>query len=123
MAKNFSRNFKQPDERRPFQAHGHLDIFTFDDGVTIGKAIFEPGWKWSNDVKPIAGTATCEASHSGYCMKGKMTVRMNDGTEIKVQPGDAFHIPPGHDAWVEGTESCEMIDVGGFASYAKKQEK
>ena len=115
-------NFNRPDERRDFKGHGHLDVLNFPDGTVVGKGVFEPGWKWSNDVKPIAGTQTCEASHVGYCLKGEMTIKMNDGKEFHIKAGDAFEIPPGHDAWVDGKEACELLDFGGYASYAKPQK-
>lgn len=115
-----NKNFNQPDETRPFKAHGHLDVLNFSDGTVIGKGEFEPGWKWSEDVKPIAGTSSCEASHSGYCIQGSMRIHMNDGSEFTIQKGDAFRIPPGHDAWVIGNEKCVLIDVGGYTDYAKK---
>ena len=117
--KAISKNFGSPDERRNFKGHGFLDVLSFEEGATIGRGVFEPGWRWSDDVKPLAGTPSCEASHSGYCLKGAMTVRMNDGSETHIKAGDAFHIPPGHDAWVdEGNEACELIDVSGFGEYA-----
>lgn len=119
----FKKHLDQPDERRNFKSHGHLDLTTFADGVSIGRGTFEPGWKWSNDVKPIAGTESCEAAHTGYCISGSMVVRMENGEEFTVAAGDTFHIPPRHDAWVVGNESCVLIDVTGFANYAKKVEK
>jgi mannose-6-phosphate isomerase-like protein (cupin superfamily) len=119
----FVKDLKKPDERREFEGHGHLDVSTFEDGSTIGKASFEPGWRWSNDVKPIAGTSSCEAEHHGYSIQGTMVVRMDSGEEFTIKAGGAFHIPPGHDAWVVGNETCEMIDVGGFTNYAVKAEE
>ncbi len=121
-AKKFAKAFKNPDERRDFVSHGHLDLLRFDDGTEIGLGVFEPGWRWSNDVKPIAGTESCQAAHTGYCMKGSMTIRMDSGEEFTVKAGDAVHILPGHDAWVEGEETCELLDVTGYANYAIKKE-
>lgn len=118
-----SKNFSHPDERRAFKAHGHLDILTFEDDTTIGRGVFEPGWKWSSDVKPIAGTESCEMSHTGYCVKGSMKIMMDDGKEFTLNPGDAFQIPPGHDAEVIGDETCELIDVTGFERYAKPDSR
>ena len=121
--KNFKKDFGRPDERRDFKAHGHMDVIKFDDGASIGRGVFEPDWKWSNDVKPLAGTDSCEADHTGYCIKGRMTIRMNDGEVFQIRPGEAFRIPPGHDAWVDGNEECEILDFTGYAEYAKQQKK
>jgi hypothetical protein len=121
--KIINKQFTRPDERRDFKAHGHLDLVSFEDGSAIGRGVFEPGWRWSTDVKPIAETDSCEASHTGYCMRGRMTVRMNDGEEIRIKPGDAFRIPPGHDAWVEGSETCELLDFTGFSEYAAGSDR
>ena len=114
----FSKDFSHPDERREFKGHGHLDVLKFEDGTVVGLGVFEPGWRWSNDVKPIAETDSCEAVHTGYCLKGSMAVRMNSGEEFQVKAGDAFRIPPGHDAWVVGTETCSILDVSGYRDYA-----
>jgi mannose-6-phosphate isomerase-like protein (cupin superfamily) len=116
---DYTGNFQQPDETRPFKAHGHMDVVQFRDGRAVGRGVFEPGWKWSNDVKPIAGTKSCQADHTGHCLSGSMTIRMDDGKQFQIRPGEAFHIPPGHDAWVDGSEDCVLIDVTGFKEYAK----
>lgn len=113
-----SRDFESPDERREFKAHGHLDLLKFRSGNSIGRAIFEPGWRWSNDVKPIAGTVSCESPHLGYCISGEMVVRMDDGKEFRIHEGEAFEITSGHDAWVEGDKPCVLIDFEGFKNYA-----
>ena len=87
--------------------------------TTIGRGVFGPGWRWSESVKPIAGTDTCQAHHTLYVLSGHMGIRMDDGTEAEVGPGDAVVIPPGHDAWVVGDEPCVAIDTTGVARYAK----
>ena len=122
IKKVFSKEFGHPDERREFKEHGHLDVLKFDDGTVVGLGVFEPGWRWSDDVRSIAGTSSCEAAHTGYCLKGKMTIRMDSGEEFQLKAGDAFRIPSGHDAWVEGNEACELLDVSGYAGYALKKE-
>ncbi len=114
----FNKGFNQPDETRPFKGHGHLDVVKLGQ-ATIGRGVFEPGWKWSVDVKPLAGTATCQNEHTGYCISGAMTIKMDTGEKFTIRPGEAFYLRPGHDAWVEGNESCVLIDVSGFADYAK----
>ena len=117
MARIESRNIDSPDETRRFQAHGHADVVTIGD-FTLGRGTFEPGWKWSNDVKPVAGTDSCQVRHTGVCVSGQMTVRADDGTEVSVGPGDVFVMEPGHDAWVDGDEPCVLFDTG-MAPYAK----
>ncbi len=112
-----ARNLDTPDETRRFD-HGELKVVTIE-GATIGRAEFEPGWKWSNDVKPIAGTDSCQAPHTGYVISGRMHVVMDDGTEGEAGPGDAIVISPGHDAWVVGDETCVVLDWSGSADYAK----
>ena len=81
---------------------------------------FEPGWRWSERVKPIAGTDSCQKAHLGYVLSGLMKVVMDDGTEGEVGTGDVFSIAPGHDAWTVGDEACVMIDFGGIEHYAKR---
>jgi quercetin dioxygenase-like cupin family protein len=114
------RSFDDPDETRPFESNGRVELVTLA-GREIGKAIFEPGWRWSEHVKPIAGTESCEFAHLGYVLSGRMRVSMDDGTEGEIGPGDVFSIAPGHDAEVVGHEPCVMIDVGDEdAEYAKR---
>jgi hypothetical protein len=83
--------------------------------------VFEPGWRWSEDVKPLAGTASCENHHSGYVLSGRMHLVMDDGTEDDIGPGDLFDIPPGHDAWTVGNEACVLIDYAGMQHYAQPE--
>lgn len=111
------QNIDKPNETRPFQGHGHMDVVTLGD-FTLGRGTFEPGWRWSNDVQPIAGTASCQVHHTGICVSGTMTVRFDDGTELSVGPGDVIDLDPGHDAWVTGDAPCVMYDTG-VAAYAK----
>lgn len=112
-----TRNLDAADETRTF-GNGHLDLVNLPNGA-VGRAVFEPGWKWSNDVKPIAGTDSCESAHSGYVVSGRLHIVMDDGTEGDIGPGDAVVISPGHDAWVVGDEPCVMIDWAGYDNYAK----
>ena len=111
-----AKNLDAPEESRAF-THGRMDVVNLA-GVTVGRAEFEPGWKWSNDVKPIAGTESCQAAHTGYVLAGRMHVVMDDGVEAEVGPGDAVVISPGHDAWIVGDETCVMLDWSGSANYA-----
>jgi hypothetical protein len=112
-----TRNIDAPHETRKFQANGHADVVTLGD-FTLIKGTFQPGWRWSNDVKPIAGTDSCMSRHTGFCVSGQMTVRSDDGTEITIGPGDVLRLEPGHDAWTVGDEACILLDTAG-TGYAK----
>jgi cupin domain len=90
--------------------HGDMNIVALA-GTTIVRAVFNPGWRWSSDVKPEAGTESCQAAHAGIVLSGRFTVRMDDGTEAELGPGDAHVVGPGHDAWVVGDEPCVLIDI------------
>ncbi len=120
MAAAEVKSFDSPDETRPFEGKGKADVVNLA-GRNIGRGEFEPGWRWSNNVKPIAQTDSCEVSHLGYCLQGRMKVIMDDGSEGEVGPGDVFAIPPGHDAEIIGDEKCVLLDFGEFGDYAKRQ--
>ena len=109
-------DFSQPDETRNFPK-GSVRIARLG-GVTAGMGRFEPGWKWSECVKPIAQTEWCEAPHALYCLSGAMEITMRDGARRTVKAGEAAMIPPGHDAKVIGGDVCMMVDFGGLESYA-----
>jgi hypothetical protein len=119
MASIEVKRFDAPDETRPFEGHGHAEVVQLA-GRTIARGVFEPGWRWSENVRPIAGTDSCETSHLGYCVSGSMRVRMDDGAEQVMGPGDVIAIPPGHDAEVVGDEPCVFLDFGEVAQYAKR---
>lgn len=108
--------FDKPDEVRNFP-NGRLEIVRTADGE-IGRAYFEPGWRWSEHVKPIAQTDHCMVNHVGYQLQGTLHVKMADGTEFDVRGGDVSTIPPGHDAWVVGDETVILVDWAGFSNYA-----
>jgi quercetin dioxygenase-like cupin family protein len=109
-----------PEETRPFaDGKGKLELVNREAGP-VGRATFEPGWKWSLHIKPIAQTDSCQAAHLGYYVSGRMHVVMDDGEEAEFGPGDFAVIPPGHDAWIVGDEACVVIDWQGFADYAKR---
>jgi hypothetical protein len=112
------RSIDSPDETRVFQANGHANVVTLGD-FTLGRGTFEPGWKWSNDVKPIAGTELCEAPHMQYHVSGRIHVLMADGTEFEAGPGELTSLPQGHDAWVVGDEPVVVVDWYGASNYAK----
>jgi quercetin dioxygenase-like cupin family protein len=107
-----------PEEVREFQGGtGRVELVNLDGGA-VGRATFLPGWRWSEHVKPIAKTESCEAAHMGYYISGRMKVVMDDGEEVEFGPGDFSIIEAGHDAWVLGSEPCVVIDWQGFADYA-----
>ncbi|MBI5545950.1 MAG: cupin domain-containing protein [Deltaproteobacteria bacterium] len=118
MGKITIKSFGRPDERRPFTGKGFMDVVKLGDGV-VGRAVFEPGWRWSTHVKPIAGTQSCDTSHLGYVISGRMHVEMDDGEQAEIGPGDCVMISPGHDAWVTGNEPCVMVDFGSLEQYAR----
>jgi quercetin dioxygenase-like cupin family protein len=119
MAKMVHKSLDSPEEVRAFEAgKGQVELVNLDAGA-VGRATFQPGWQWSQHVKPIAGTDSCQAAHTGYCVTGRMRVRLDDGEEMEMGPGDFTVIPPGHDAWVVGDEPCVVIDWQGMADYAK----
>lgn len=116
MAQAHHHTFDKPDEVRNFP-NGHLELVQTTDGE-IGRAFFEPGWRWSDHVKPIAGTDLCEVEHAAYQVQGILRVKMANGEEIDFRPGDVGILPAGHDAWVVGDETVIMIDWAGFTNYA-----
>ena len=113
------KSFESPDEVRPFEGKGQAEVVHLA-GQTVGRGTFEPGWRWSENVKPIAKTDSCQVSHLCYCDAGRMRVYMDDGTDFEVSPGEVVAIPPGHDAEVIGDEACILIDFGEFGDYAKR---
>jgi len=117
MSKAELRGFGKPEEVREFPK-GRLELVTIG-GATVGRAILQPGWRWSTSVKPIAGTKSCEAPHFQYHVSGMLRVVMDDGTELDCRAGDVSLLPSGHDAWVVGNEPVVVIDFQGMIDYAK----
>ena len=117
MADAEKARFDTPDETRTFP-FGKLDLVKIG-GSDIGRLTLEPGWRWSEHVKPIAGTDLCEAPHFQFHASGVLGIRMADGTELEARPGDVTALPQGHDAWVVGTEPVVVIDWWGASNYAK----
>ena len=111
------KSFAKPEEVREFP-HGRAEILTLGESP-VGRPVFEPGWRWSHDVKPIAKTASCEAPHFQYHVSGRLGIRMDDGTEFVAGPGDLTSLPSGHDAWVIGDEPAVVVDFYGASNYAK----
>lgn len=110
------KSFGTPEEVREFPA-GRLELIKVG-GATIGRAIFEPGWRWATSVQPIAKTSSCEAPHFQYHVAGVLRIRMDDGTEFDCRPGDVSLQPSGHDAWVVGDEAAVVVDFQGMLDYA-----
>ena len=118
MSTFLKQNIDKSDDVRTFEK-GHLDAIALGD-VIFGRATFEPGWKWSECVKPIAGTDLCMVHHNGFIASGSLHVVMEDGREYDLNPGDVFVCPPGHDAWVTSEEACIAYDFSpSAANYAK----
>ena len=107
------KNFSEADEVRSIP-HGRLEVVKLP-GQTLARAVMEPGWRWSQSIKPMAGTASCEIVHTGYVISGRMRVRMDDGSETEYGPGDAQYVSAGHDAWVVGDETLVVLDIVGAA--------
>ena len=106
-----------PDEVREFP-NGVADIYDIG-GDEVGRLVFQPGWRWSKDVKPIAKTESCEAPHFQYHVSGVLRILMDDGTEFDCRAGDLSLLPSGHDAWVIGDEPAVVVDFQGMIDYAK----
>ena len=111
------KKFSKPDEIRDFPK-GKAEIIKIG-GSEVGRLVFQPGWRWSNDVKPLAKTSSCEAPHFQYHVSGKLAIKMDDGTEFIAGPGDITSLPSGHDAWVVGNEPVVVVDWFGASNYAK----
>jgi quercetin dioxygenase-like cupin family protein len=118
MAKLEKKSLDQPDETRPVDK-GSVEIVELD-GATVMRTTFQPGWRWSECVKPVVGTDSCQVHHVGYAISGRMHVQMENGEELEIGPGEALQIPPGHDAWIVGGEPYVGLDFKGGAEYAKR---
>ena len=118
MQETQHKRFAAPDEVREFP-NGKAEILSIG-GAEVGRLVFEPGWRWSNDVKPIANTESCTAPHMQYHVSGQLAILMDDGTELLAGPGDVTSLPSGHDAWVVGDEPVVVVDWYGASRYAKE---
>ena len=110
-------SFDHPTEVREFPA-GRLELVTIG-GVTVGRAVFQPGWRWSTSVQPLAKTKSCEAPHFQYHVAGVLRVRMDDGREFDCRPGDVSLFASGHDGWTVGDEPAIVVDFQGMIDYAR----
>ena len=109
--------FEQPDEVRTFEK-GRFEIVRIG-GTVVGRATYEPGWKWSEHVGAPAGASSCMVEHVGLVISGQAAVKMDDGEERVMEPGDLFYVPPGHDSWVVGNEPYISLHVMGSENYAR----
>lgn len=111
-------SFGKPTEVREFPK-GRLELLNIG-GATVGRATFQPGWKWSESIQPIAKTKSCEAPHFQYHLSGVIKVKMDDGQVFECKAGDVSVLPSGHDAWVVGNEPVVVVDFQGMKDYAKE---
>ncbi|MBI5603947.1 MAG: cupin domain-containing protein [Deltaproteobacteria bacterium] len=121
MEKMEVKSLNVPDEVRTFDK-GKLELINIG-GATVGRATFQPGWKWSESVKPLVNTKSCEAPHFQYHLSGTLRVLMDDGTQADLKAGEVSLLPPGHDAWVVGDEPVVVVDFQGMVDYAKASVK
>ena len=105
-----AKNIEHPDELRKLPNDSGEGSVVNVGAMTVIRGELRPGWRWSNDVRPTAGTASCEFEHTGIVLDGRLHVEMDDGTSRDLGPGDVYIIPPGHDAWVVGDEPYHSID-------------
>jgi hypothetical protein len=117
MNKAEFKSFGEPDEDRVFPK-GRLELIQIG-GVTVGRAIFAPGWRWASSVQPLTKTKSCEAPHFQYHISGVLKIRMDDGTEFECRAGDVSLLPSGHDAWVVGDQPVVVVDFQGMINYAR----
>lgn len=110
------KRFDEPDERRTFEK-GIFQLVKAG-GMTLGRASYDPGWRWSTHIGSATGSALCEVEHVGMVVSGRAAVKMADGTEIVMEPGDVFAVPPGHDSWVVGDEPYVSLHLMGASDYA-----
>ena len=120
MEKAECKDFGKPDEVREFP-QGRLELIKIG-GAMVGRAVFNPGWKWSTSVQPLVKTKSCEAPHFQYHVSGTLRIKMDDGTEFDCRPGDVSLLPSGHDAWVVGAEPAVVVDFQGMIEYAKAHD-
>ncbi len=110
------KRFDAPDEVRHFEK-GRFELVKVG-GMTVGRASYEPGWRWSVHVGPLAGTPSCQVEHVGLVVSGRVGVRMDGGAEYELCPGDVFYVPPGHESWVVGDEPYVSLHLMGADDYA-----
>jgi mannose-6-phosphate isomerase-like protein (cupin superfamily) len=112
------KRFDAPDEIREFEK-GRFEVVRLG-GMTIGRATYQPGWRWSTNVGAVTGSASCQVEHVGLVVSGAATAAMDDGRVVEMKAGDVFYVPPGHDSWVVGDEPYVSLHFLGADDYARK---
>jgi len=115
------KGFGTPDEVRRF-TNGLIEVIHLDE-TAVCRFAFQPGWEWAKDVGPVTHTRSCQHRHVGYTIAGRLNVRMDDGTTLSIGPGEAYEIPPGHNAWVEGDVAWESVEFTSGHSFGKSAEE
>ena len=111
-------DFSSPDEVRSPDPTVNVEVVKLAGGE-IGRYTFQPGWRWSEHVKPVVGTDSCQTEHVGFLVSGTMGVQTDDGTTGEAHAGSVYHIAPGHDGWVIGDDPVVVVEFQGAATYAK----
>jgi class 3 adenylate cyclase len=114
------KSFTAPDQVRRFP-NGRVEIVQLDE-TAIGRFVYEPGFRWSRDMAAVAGTGSCQHRHVGYAFGGHLGVQMDDGTTLELHGGEAFEIPPGHDAWVIGDVAWDSVEFTSARTFAESPE-
>ena len=109
-------NFDSPTEVRTFEK-GRFELYRVGP-TTLGRATYEPGWRWSEHIGPVTGESSCQVEHVGLVLSGEAVAKLDEGSEVVMRPGDFFYIPPGHDSWVVGEEPYVSLHILGSEDYA-----
>jgi mannose-6-phosphate isomerase-like protein (cupin superfamily) len=116
------KNLASPDVVRRC-GHGKLELATLED-ISLARVILQPGWKWSESIRPMVNTESCTVHHTQYVISGRLKIVMNDGSQMDLEPGDFASIPPGHDAWVIGNEPFVCVDFSpDMKQYAQESDE
>jgi class 3 adenylate cyclase len=111
------KSLRSPDDTVVFNGLDERSVAMGEQ--TIGRAVIQPGWRWSADLQSVVGTPSCAVRHLGVGLRGVLHVRMDDGQEIEIGPDDVFDVPPGHDAWVVGDEPFESVEIAGIFGFGR----
>lgn len=117
------KNIETPDERRKMPNGTGEGSIVNVGGTTVVRGRLQPGWRWSNDLRPLVGTTSCEFAHTGIMLEGCLHIEMDDGSAFDLEAGDVYSVPPGHDAWVVGDDPVQSIDWATNEDFAKPLER